>query len=101
MGLMEMAFLGAIAWIIMYTIYVFLQTLIYAALTGTSAFATFFVATTADTSQAATLFELGQMPISTIEIVCILLLIATGKFFFRFLSAFHGAVSSYLRPITG
>lgn len=100
-GLVEAAFLGGIAWIIIYTIYVFMMTAIYAMLTCASGFASYFIAVNADTSQAEVIFQMGQLPISTIEIVCLLMLFAAGNFFLRFISAFRGALSSYLRPITG
>lgn len=95
MGLLEIAVLGGVGWIVIYTVIVFLQAALYAALTCSTAFGCYFVLAEADTSQAAYIFNLGDYGISSIELVAVLLLLASWKFLMRFFSCFRGAVNRY------
>lgn len=85
MGLLEFALLGAITWFIIWILWVFLQAIIYGALSSSTAFASYYIMTSPiDYSQAQPFLFLGNFAIGSVEIVVGLLLISTYVLMRRF-----------------
>lgn len=78
MGILEVMILGAMGWFIAWILFIFLKTIIYAMLSGSTAFASYyFMSLPVDPAVAKPFMSIGSYGISSIEVVVILLLGAT------------------------
>jgi hypothetical protein len=101
MGLIEIALLLAIGWLVVWTILVFLQTVFYGLLAGITGWAGVHVAMTpTDPQLSQALFEISGAGVGTVEIAAILLIIASWKFLGRFGSCFASASHRYRAGFT-
>lgn len=94
MGLLEMAFLGGIGWIIVWLVWVFLKTLLYAVLSATTGFSGLYIGNLPiEQSLARPFIWIGDIGFNSVDAVVVLLLVATGMFLWQFLGAFSNATS--------
>lgn len=98
MGILEFAVLGALAWLIVWTVIVFLQTIFYGCLSCTTAFASYYFFTLpVDPNLAQPIAYLGNYGLTTVDLVTAAMLIVTFILFGKFKGAASTASERFLK----